>query len=105
MRTLTMIQGVGSHQLLKIWEQLQKFRISGQRPSCNSKGDGRSTLHKMGEDSSYSSWGFGKKKITAKFISQTHGWAHAAMTMKWFLPNFSMGWSAIHLNSRLFSNS
>jgi hypothetical protein len=25
------------------------------------------------------------------------------MTMKWFLPNFSMGWSAIHLNSRLFS--
>jgi len=40
-RTLNMIQGVGSHQLLKIWEQLQKFRISGQRPSRNSKADER----------------------------------------------------------------
>jgi hypothetical protein len=44
-RTLNIIQGVGTHQLLKTWEQLQKFRISGQRPSCNSKADERSTSH------------------------------------------------------------
>jgi hypothetical protein len=32
----------------------------------------------------------GKKKPSAKSVSHTHGWAHAAMTMKWFLSNFSM---------------
>jgi len=32
----------------------------------------------------------GRKKTSAKCVSQIHGRAHAAMTMKRFLPNFSI---------------
>jgi hypothetical protein len=62
-----------SHQLLKTLEQLQKFRISGQRPSCNSKvmKDQLHTKQEMMPHIPHED--LGKKKPSAKSVSHTHG--------------------------------
>ena len=64
-----MIQGVCSHQLLKTWQQLQKFRISGQRPSRNSKDH----LHSKQEMIPHIPQEDLGKKTSAKSVSQTQG--------------------------------
>lgn len=64
--------------------------ISGQRPSSNSKGDGNQLHTKQEIIPQILHEDLEKKKTCVKSVPQTDGWAHSAITVKWFLQNCSM---------------